>query len=99
MLPLTIFYRGLRYKILTKFHVAGMAVNWGQLIYLTNDGMEFTSINKISSQLSLLNASSSSSNSEEFKLEDIDALVGKGDQHWFKRTSAGIFLELPRFTQ
>ena len=96
MLPLTILYRGLRYKILTKFHVVGMAVNWGQLIYLTNDGMEFTSINKISSQLSLLNASSSSSNSEEFKLEDIDALVGKGDQHWFKRTSAGIFLELPQ---
>ena len=49
----------------------------------------------MSSQLSLFNASSSSK-SEEINLKDIDTLVGKGDQHWFKRARVGIFLELPQ---
>ena len=39
--------------------------------------------NKISSQLSLLNAPSSRK-SEEFNLKDIEGLVDSKDQHWFK---------------
>ena len=51
--------------------------------------------NKIFSQLSLLNVSSSSK-SDGFKLKDINVLVGKEDQPWFEQGHVGSCLGISR---
>ena len=43
---------------------------------------------------SLLNVSNGSSKSEELSLNDIEVLVDKKEQNWFKRAHVGNFLGL-----
>ena len=55
-------------------------------------GWGFTSLDKMSSQVSLLNVSRSSRKYKEFNLNDIDVLAGSKEQSWFKQTYVGSFL-------
>ena len=43
---------------------------------------------------SVLNISNANSKSEEFSLKDIEVLVDREEQNWFKRTHVGIYLEI-----